>query len=233
MDRRELLAAAGLAGLAGTSGCLGYRVVDDERVTRLEVRNADLEARLTEQRERAEELSAQVARQERRLRELRRTLRAPSVNAAKLVDGWDELGDVLHRQVESTPAGEPATIAASFSYPPRPAEFGSEDWWNGEATVAIALRDAGDGNGDGDGTTDGDGSVDDNADTGDNAGGEVRRRRETTTRLFAEPDQRLVETAVDVPTDGLDPGSYEAVVAVRDELSGLQSASRTTAVELR
>jgi hypothetical protein len=230
MDRRELLAAAGLAGIAGTSGCLGYRVVDDERVTRLEIRNADLEARLAEQRERAEELSAQVTRQERRLRKLRRTLRAPSVNAAKLVDGWDELGDVLHRQVESTPAGEPATIAVSFSYPPRPAEFGSEDWWNGEATVAIALREAGDGNGGGDDTDDTD---DDNADTEDNTDGEVRRRRETTTRLFAEPDQRLVETAVDVPTDGLDPGSYEAVVAVTDELSGLRSASLATAVELQ
>jgi hypothetical protein len=113
MQRRQLLA---LAGLTGLGGCLGYDVVEAETVTDRKVRIAELAAtverrdeQLTAREARIDELEARLARQrDRRL--------APRINDVGLVDGWERLGDVVHRRIDRVPPGDPARIAVNFTY---------------------------------------------------------------------------------------------------------------------
>lgn len=236
MDRREALAGAGVLGLAGLGGCLGYRAVDADTVTERKVRIARLEARV---REREAELSTARGRVAR----LRDRLDAPRVNAAHVVHAWRTLGDVRERQAIDVLAGRSATLAVNFSYPPRRPNRDETDWWNGEAAVGVTVRDADaadragagggrvgtEANADGDaGTTDADGDAD-----GVPEPAPVRLRERLVTRLFVEPDQRLVETALDLPTGELPPGDYRIDVRVTDTVSGLSSRRVTTGLTVR
>jgi hypothetical protein len=114
MQRRQLLA---LAGLTGLGGCLGYDVVDSEAVTRRKVRIAELEAKLDRRDELLAERDARIADLEARLDRQRDRQRAPRINEVALVDGWERVGDVAHRRIDAVPSGEPARIAVNFTYP--------------------------------------------------------------------------------------------------------------------
>jgi uncharacterized coiled-coil protein SlyX len=117
MERRELLA---LAGLAGLSGCLGYDVVETETRTQRRVRIAELEARVERRDEQLAEREATIADLEAQLQELRRQFRGPRINLVSLVDDWERLGDVVHRSADRVAAGEPAEVAFNYTYPVHP-----------------------------------------------------------------------------------------------------------------
>jgi hypothetical protein len=114
MERRELLA---LAGLTGLSGCLGYDVVESETATRRKVRIAELEAKLDRRDEQIVAMDDRIADLEAEIRRLRRQQRGPRINRVSLVDGWEELGDVVHRSVDEIDAGEDAEVAVNYFYP--------------------------------------------------------------------------------------------------------------------
>jgi hypothetical protein len=109
MNRRDLLAVGGLTAL---SGCLGYDVVDADTRADRRVRIAELEATVEAREERITELEATVD-------ELRRRLQGPRVNAVSVVDGWERTGDVVVRATDEVDAGDPLTVATSFTYPIR------------------------------------------------------------------------------------------------------------------
>ena len=252
MDRREALAGAGVLGLAGLGGCLGYRAVDADTVTERKVRIARLEARVREREAELATLRAELSTARERVARLRDRLDAPRVNAAHVVHAWRTLGDVRERQASDVLAGRSATLAVNFSYPPRRPNRDETDWWNGEAAVEVTVRDAdaadraGAGGGrvgteadaDGDaGTTDADGDAGTTDADGDADGvpepDPVRLRERLVTRLFVEPDQRLVETALALPTGELPPGDYRIDVRVTDTVSGLSSRRVTTGLTVR
>ncbi|AUV83456.1 hypothetical protein C2R22_18905 [Salinigranum rubrum] len=109
MDRRELLA---LCGLAGLGGCLGYDVVERETVADRRVRLAELEATVEAREERIAALEREVAR-------LRRRLAGPRINAVSVVERWERIGDVVVRGTDEVSAGDPLAVAVSFTYPIR------------------------------------------------------------------------------------------------------------------
>lgn len=113
MNRRELLA---LAGLAGLSGCLGYDVVDAETSTQRKVRIAELEATVERRDEQLAAREARIDELEARLDRQRDRQLAPRINEVGLVDGWERVGDVVHRRIDQVPPGEPARIAVNFTY---------------------------------------------------------------------------------------------------------------------
>jgi hypothetical protein len=240
MDRREALAGAGVLGLAGLGGCLGYRAVDADTVTERKVRIARLEARVREREAELATLRAELSTARERVARLRDRLDAPRVNAAHVVHAWRTLGDVRERQASDVLVGRSATLAVNFSYPPRRPNRDETDWWNGEAAVEVTVRDAdaadragagGRVGTDADrdvGTTDADGDADGVPDVAP-----VRLRERLVTRLFVEPDQRLVETALDLPTGELPPGDYRIDVRVTDTVSGLSSRRVTTGLTVR
>jgi hypothetical protein len=114
MERRELLA---LAGLTGLGGCLGYDVVESETTTQRKVQIAELNAKLDRRDERIVEMDDRIADLEAENRRLRRQQRAPRINRVSLVDGWERLGDVVHESVDEIAAGETAEIAINYTYP--------------------------------------------------------------------------------------------------------------------
>ena len=107
MNRRDLLAVGGLTAL---SGCLGYDVVDADARTDRRVRIAELEAMVEAREERIAELEADVD-------DLQRRLRGPRINAVAVVDAWERTGDVVVRATDEIGAGDPLTVAVSFTYP--------------------------------------------------------------------------------------------------------------------
>jgi hypothetical protein len=113
MQRRELLAAAGLAGL---SGCLGYDVVDSETVTDRKVRIAELEAKLDRRDEQLAAKEARIEELETRLDTERERRRAPRINEVGIVSEWEQLGDVVHHRIDEVPPGERAQVAVNFGY---------------------------------------------------------------------------------------------------------------------
>ena len=114
MERRELLA---LAGLTGLGGCLGYDVVESETTTQRKVQIAELKAKLDRRDERIVEMDDRIADLEAENRRLRRRQRGPRINRVSLVDGWERLGDVVHESVDEIAAGENAEIAINYTYP--------------------------------------------------------------------------------------------------------------------
>lgn len=127
MHRRELLA---LCGLAGVSGCLGYDLVERETVTERRVRLAELEATVDAR-------EARIAELEREVETLRRRLEGPRINAVSPVDGWERAGDVVVRSVDDVAAGDPLTVAVSFTYPIRGTSTGRVD-----VSLGVELTDA-------------------------------------------------------------------------------------------
>lgn len=127
MHRRELLA---LCGLAGLSGCLGYEVVDADARADRRVRLAELEATVRAREERIAALEAEVERLERRLA-------GPRINAVSLVEEWERTGDVVVRGVDEAVAGDPVTVAVSFTHPIRGRETERVD-----VGLAVELTDA-------------------------------------------------------------------------------------------
>ncbi|MFC5369122.1 hypothetical protein [Salinirubrum litoreum] len=113
MQRRQLLA---LAGLTGLGGCLGYDVVDSEAVTDRKVRIAELEAKLDRRDELLAERDARIEELEAGVARRRDRQRAPRINAVGIVDRWDRIGDVVERRIDAVPPGEPARIAVNFTY---------------------------------------------------------------------------------------------------------------------
>jgi outer membrane murein-binding lipoprotein Lpp len=239
MDRREALAAAGVLGVAGLSGCLGYRAVDADTVTERKVRIARLEAQVREREAELSTLREQLSASRERVRRLEDRLDAPHVNAAHVVSDWRALGDVRERQASAVRAGTAATLAVNFSYPPRRPNRDETDWWNGEAAIEATVRTAdtdADGGGEGEsggGSGSGSGSESGSGDGESDDAGAVRARERLVTRLFVEPDQRLVETALELPTADLSPGDYRVAVRVTDTVSGLASARVTTGLTVR
>jgi hypothetical protein len=127
MHRRELLT---LCGLAGVSGCLGYDLVERETVADRRVRLAELEATVAARDERIAALEAEVDR-------LRRRLSGPRINAVALVDEWERTGDVVVNGVDEVAAGEPLTVAVSFTYPIRGESTGRVD-----VSLGVEVTDA-------------------------------------------------------------------------------------------
>jgi hypothetical protein len=113
MQRRQLLA---LAGLAGLGGCLGYDVVESEQITQRKVQIAELEAKLDRRDELLAERDARIADLEARLDRRRDRQRAPRINEIGLVDGWERVGDVVTRRIDAVPPGDPARVAVNFTY---------------------------------------------------------------------------------------------------------------------
>jgi hypothetical protein len=127
MNRRDLLAVGGLTAL---SGCLGYEVVDAETVADRRVRIAELESTVKAREERIAELEGEVDRLERRLA-------GPRINAVALVERWERTGDVVVRATDDVAAGDPVTVAVSFTYP-----LDGETTSRVAADVSVALTDA-------------------------------------------------------------------------------------------
>ena len=109
MNRRDLLAVGGLTALAG---CLGYDVVDAGASADRRVRIAELESTVAAREARIAELESTVA-------DLRRQLSGPRINAVSVVDGWERTGDVVVRATDEVGAGDPLTVAVSFTQPIR------------------------------------------------------------------------------------------------------------------
>ena len=129
MDRRELLALAGLCGLGATSGCLGYTVVESDAVTDRRVRIAELEAKL---RARDEEIASLNAE----LDALRDRVAGPEVNLVRAVTSWSRAGDVVTEQTDRVTGGT-LTAAVSYDYPVHPAAGGTG---RADASVTVELR---------------------------------------------------------------------------------------------
>lgn len=109
MNRRDLLAVGAATALAG---CLGYELTSTESVADRRVRLAELEATVAAREDRIDEL-------EREVTALRRRLDGPRINAVSPVDRWERTGDVVTRAVDDVAAGDPLTVAVSFTHPIR------------------------------------------------------------------------------------------------------------------
>jgi hypothetical protein len=113
MQRRQLLA---LAGLAGLGGCLGYDVVDADAMTDLRVRIAELEATVERRDEQLAAREARIDELEARLDRQADRQRAPRINDVGIVSGWEQFGDIVNRRIDAVPPGDPARLAVNFTY---------------------------------------------------------------------------------------------------------------------
>jgi uncharacterized coiled-coil protein SlyX len=190
MERRTLLA---LAGVVGTSGCLGYDVVDAEQRTERKVRIAELEAtveRRDEQIRRFEEALADreetIGDLQSRLSTLRERLDGLRLNQASLVADWGEVGDVVHGATDSV-AGDTATLAVNCTVP--------RSMTNSARRFVVSVEVL-------------------------NVNGEIALADSVESSVQIDPDQRLVETPVDLDVTVLPASWYVALVGVRDAETG-------------
>ena len=190
MERRTLLA---LAGVVGTSGCLGYDVVDEERTTERKVRIAELEAtveRRDEQIRRFEEALADreetIADLQEQVSTLRERLDGLRLNQTAIVDGWSDVGDVVHRATDSV-AGDTATLAINCTAPRSMTNSARR------FEVSVEVRNLND---------------------------EIALAESVESSVQIAPDQRLVETTVDLDVTFLPSSWYVALVGVRDAETG-------------
>lgn len=201
LNRRHLLA---LVALGGTSGCLGYRVVDDEAATERRVRLTELEARVDKLESDREDLRARVT-------ELERVLRGPRVNLVRPVEGWERVGDVVTAAVDVVDAGE-LTFAVNYTYP-----LGGGSTDRVDATVRVTLYPAGDVPADPEAPIEVDPIV----------------SAERRVRLTIDTDVPLAETTVRADPGGIEAGEYVVVARVRDNRRGLESRRSATGFRLR
>lgn len=190
MERRTLLA---LAGVVGTSGCLGYDVVEEEQTTERKVRIAELEAtveRRDEQIRRFEEALADreetIGDLQDRVSTLRDRLDGLRLNEVAIVDGWSDVGDVVHRSTERV-TGDTATLAVNCTAPRSMTNSARR------FEVSVEVRNLND---------------------------EIALAESVESSLQIAPDQRLVETTVDLDVTFLPSSWYVAFVGVRDAETG-------------
>lgn len=193
MNRRDLLAVGGLTALAG---CLGYEVVDADARADRRVRLAELEATVEAHEERIAELEAEVDRLERRLA-------GPRINAVSLVDGWERAGDVVVRATDDVGAGDPLTVAVSFTYPIRGGRPARVD-----VGLAVTLTDA-------------DGRQ------------VARNERSVQLFLDPDATLAELPVRFGDPDPGLGPGRYAATARVTDRVTGIEAESDASAFVVR
>jgi uncharacterized coiled-coil protein SlyX len=199
MERRTLLA---LAGVVGTSGCLGYDVTERERVTERKVRIAELEARVERQDDQLQRYEQTVADREEAIEELRSQLSTLEqrldglrLNQASLVAEWAEVGDVARRATESV-TGDTATFAVNCTAP--------RSLMNSTRRLAVSVEMR-------------------------NLNDEIALADTVETSVEIAPDQRLVETTVDFDVTFLPSSWYVAFVGVQDAETG--ATTRRESVE--
>jgi uncharacterized coiled-coil protein SlyX len=199
MERRTLLA---LAGVVGTSGCLGYDVVDAEQRTERKVRIAELEATVERRDEQLREYQRALADREETIGDLRSelsTLRdrldSLRLNEAAIVEDWSDVGDVVHRATENV-TGDTATLAVNLTAPRSMTNSARQ------LEVSVEVRNLND---------------------------EIALAESVESSLQIAPDQRLVETTVDLDVTFLPSSWYVAFVGVRDAETG--TTTRRDSVE--
>jgi uncharacterized coiled-coil protein SlyX len=199
MERRTLLA---LAGVVGTSGCLGYGVVDAEQRTERKVRIAELEATVDRRDEQLREYQRALTDREETIGDLRSELSALEqrldglrLNQASVVADWAEVGDVARRATESV-TGDTATFAVNLTAP--------RSLMNStrRLVVSVEMRNLND---------------------------EIALAESAETTVEITPDQRLVETTVDLDVTFLPSSWYVAFVGVQDAETG--ATTRRESVE--
>ncbi|MFC5365318.1 hypothetical protein [Salinirubrum litoreum] len=199
MKRRTLLA---LAGVVGTSGCLGYDVVEEDRRTERKVRIAELEATLERRDEQIRRFEEALTDREEtigdlqsRLSTLRERLDGLRLNQASLVADWAEVGDVARRATDSV-TGDTATVAVNCTAP-RSMMHSTR-----RLAVSVEMRNLND---------------------------EIALADTVESTVEIDPDQRLVETTVDVDVTYLPSSWYVGFVGVRDVETG--ATTRRESVE--
>jgi uncharacterized coiled-coil protein SlyX len=197
MERRALLA---LAGIVGTGGCLGYDVARSERVTERKVRIAELEARVERQNEQLREYERTVADREGTIEELRSEVSALRgrldglrLNQVGTVADWAEVGDVVRRATDEV-TGNTATIAVNCTAP--------RSMTNSTRRFAVSVELL-------------------------NINDEIVLADTVETTVEIAPDQRLVETTVDVDVTFLPASFYAGFVGVRDAETGVTTRRET------
>ena len=197
MERRTLLA---LAGVVGTSGCLGYEVVDEERTTDRKVRIAELEATVDRRDEQIRRFEKALADREEtignlqdRVSTLQDRLDGLRLNDASPVADWGEVGDVVRRATDEV-TGDTATIAVNCTAP--------RSMTNSTRRFAVSVELL-------------------------NVNDEIVLAETVETTVEVAPDQRLVETTVDVDVTFLPASFYAGFVDVRDAETGTTTRRET------
>jgi hypothetical protein len=195
MQRRQLL---GLVGLAGLGGCLGYDVVESEQVTQRKVRIAELAATVERRDEQLAAREARIADLEARLDRQADRQRAPRINDAAIVDGWEQFGDVVNRRIDAVPPGEPARLAVNFTYLyDRPTDAPGSSPAVGVVVTVLTLE-----------------------------GFRIETVGERVD-LSTDRAGPLHETVLSVDVDRFPTGTYIAVVELTDLVSGLTAANES------